>query len=84
MKNVLVCFGVVFLVAGCMTIQEKNSKQSCELLNIALSESGDLAPAWYENAGVVLQECGYKDGNERGELAACYADRVNDHTKVCK
>ena len=69
----VVCTAV--LLAGCVMAPLPKVISACSLLDIASNESGDLAPAWYVNAGEILEACGYPNAKANAENAACHADK---------
>lgn len=72
-------------LSGCTVVPAATAHRACELLNIASSEA-DLAPAWYTEAGDVLERCGHKNARAEGETRACYADSRNGYrdSKECE
>lgn len=55
---------------------------TCDILAIAFDE-GQFAPAWYTEAGLILNKCGYDNAIDLGEYKACSTERMMDNTKVC-
>lgn len=72
-------------LSGCTVVPAATAHRACELLNIASSEA-DLAPAWYIDAGTVLERCGRENARAEGELRACFADARNGYrdSKECE
>lgn len=71
MKFIL--FFLAALVVGCTVVPTGTAHRACELLQTA-SEEADLAPAWYLQAGDVLELCGQPDARAVGEYRACAAE----------
>ena len=59
--------------------------RACVLLQTATTEA-DLAPAWYNEAGVVLARCGHPDAIAGGKVRACFAEARNGYrnSKECE
>lgn len=64
-------------------IRKEDQFKACELLTIALDESGDLAPAWYSNAGAAISKCGNVKAQLYGDYKACLANRRDDTSINC-
>lgn len=73
------------VLAGCTVVPAATALSACELLQTAASEA-DLAPAWYIDAGTVLERCGRENARAEGELRACFADARNGYrdSKECE
>lgn len=65
-------------VAGCTVVPAGTANRACELIQIAVSEA-DMAPAWYVEAGTVLERCGRENGRAEGEVRACFASARNGY-----
>lgn len=65
-------------MAGCTVVPAGVANRACELLQIAVSEA-DMAPAWYLEAGRVLESCGKPDAQAEGAAKACYAEARNGY-----
>ena len=65
-------------MSGCTVIPAGTAHKACELLQIAASEA-DLAPAWYIDAGLVLESCGKPEARAEGEARACFAEARNGY-----
>lgn len=62
-------------LVGCAVVPLPAHQQMCRALDIALNESGDLAPAWYTTAGAASEDaCGDETGRGRGAIHACLAE----------
>lgn len=72
-------------LTGCTVVPVGTAHRACELLQTAASEA-DLAPAWYIDAGTVLERCGRENARAEGELRACFADARNGYrdSKECE
>jgi hypothetical protein len=72
-------------LSGCTVVPAATAYQACELLQTASSEA-DLAPAWYSEAGKVLERCGDENALAQGEVRACYAEARNGYrdSKECE
>ena len=72
-------------LSGCTVVPAATAYQACELLQTAASEA-DLAPAWYIDAGTVLERCGRENARAEGDLRACFADARNGYrdSKECE
>lgn len=72
-------------LGGCTVVPAATAHRACELLEIATMEA-DLAPAWYIDAGVVLDRCGRPDAVAEGKARACYAEARNGYrdAKECE
>lgn len=84
MKSIAVIL-CALAMAGCTVVPAATALSACELLQIASSEA-DLAPAWYIEAGAVLERCGRENARAEGELRACFADARNGYrdSKDCE
>lgn len=69
-------------LAGCAVVPLKTAHVACTTIDIALVEA-DMAPAWYLDAGKVLEACGVARARDRAESAACEAERRNGHVQEC-
>ncbi|WP_416406547.1 hypothetical protein RCH27_08695 [Paracidovorax citrulli] len=72
MKSFAIAVCAALALSACTVVPTSTAHQACTLLQIATSEA-DLAPAWYIDAGAVLEQCGQKDARAEGERRACYA-----------
>lgn len=72
-------------LAGCTVVPAGTAHSACELLQTAASEA-DLAPAWYIEAGAVLERCGRENARAEGDLRACFAEARNGYrdSKDCE
>lgn len=72
-------------LTGCTVVPAGTANRACELLQIASSEA-DLAPAWYSEAGAVLERCGRENARAEGEVRACFAEARNGYrdSKECE
>ena len=76
MKVVKIALAVAaVLLSGCTVVPYKTTYQTCQLLDIAIKESNELAPGWYIEAGSILETCGDPTGPARAEFTACFADK---------
>lgn len=66
------------LLAACTTVPLPTAQKACELLDIASAEA-DLAPAWYRDAGEVLEACGVKDAKAVADERTCAAQKRNGY-----
>lgn len=71
MKYILIMAAAA--LAGCTIVPAGTAHSACELLQIAAVEA-DLAPAWYLEAGVVLEHCGQEGAIADGKVRACAAE----------
>lgn len=69
----LLAVAAVVALAGCVAVPAGTAYSACRLLEIASSEA-DLAPAWYAEAGTVLEGCGVQDARANGDRRACFAE----------
>lgn len=76
-RGVLVSVAIV-LLSGCTVVPMGTAHRTCELLQIA-SDEADLAPAWYLDAGAVLERCGRMDARAEAEAKACFASARNGY-----
>lgn len=76
MKSILTL--AVAALAGCTIVPAGTAHLSCELLQTAAIEA-DLAPAWYLEAGVVLERCGHDGAIAAGKVRACFAEARNGY-----
>lgn len=72
MKSILIAVCAALALSGCTIVPKSTAQQACRLLEVAASEA-DMAPAWYTEAGAVLEQCGQKDARADGERRACFA-----------
>lgn len=84
MKNTLF-IAVLVALAGCTVVPAGTAHNACELIQIASSEA-DLAPAWYTEAGTILERCGRENALAEGEVRACFASARNGYrdSKECE
>jgi len=66
------------LLTGCSVVPASTSHSACELLQTA-SDEGDLAPAWYLQAGEVLERCGKPGAKAEAAVKACFASARNGY-----
>ena len=85
MKTIALILAAAALLAGCTVVPTGTAHSACELLQTAASEA-DLAPAWYIEAGAVLERCGRENARAEGELRACFASARNGYrdSKDCE
>lgn len=85
MKTIALILAAAALLAGCTVAPAGTANRACELLQTAASEA-DLAPAWYIDAGTVLERCGRENARAEGELRACFAEARNGYrdSKECE
>ena len=81
MKTAIALIAACAFLTGCVVVPSS----ACALLEIA-HEEAQLAPAWYIEAGRVLEACRKPDARAKAELRACYADRWNGYktTEECE
>ena len=65
-------------MTGCVIVPASTARSACEMLAIA-SDEADLAPAWYINAGEVLEACGHPHARASGAERACYSEARNGY-----
>lgn len=53
-------------------------KKACDVLAIAFDEA-QMAPAWYTQAGEVLESCGMSGAREEAIQKSCYAEAWNGY-----
>ena len=84
MKSILTLL-VAAAITGCTVVPTGTAHRACELLQIA-SDEADLAPAWYLDAGALLERCGRPDARAEAEAKACYASARNGYrdSKECE
>ncbi|QIL80824.1 hypothetical protein G7047_29305 [Diaphorobacter sp. HDW4A] len=85
MKRILLLIAIAVALigmSGCTVVPAQSAASGCRLLNIALDEA-DMASAWYEEAGDVLEECGMTDARERAAFKACLKDLQDEGTRAC-
>lgn len=72
-------------MGGCAMVPTGTARQTCELLQTA-SDEADMAPAWYIQAGEVLERCGKPGARAEAEAKACYAEARNGYrdSKECE
>lgn len=73
----------VALLAGCTVVPASTTRQACSLLQTA-SDEADMAPAWYLQAGVLLEQCGHQDARTEAAYKACQASRRAGIDKDCE
>jgi hypothetical protein len=78
----LAALAALLWLAGCTVVPASTAQRACELIEIASGEA-DLAPAWYADAGTVLERCGVQRARAVGEYRACMADKRNGYTAEC-
>lgn len=71
---------IVMLTAcsGFKVIPNYEYAQLCNAVNIAQDEA-QLAPAWHENAGYMLERCGIPGAKVKGQYKACIMDAMNGY-----
>ena len=74
---------LVLLAIKLLIINQIHRLQLCQHIAIAFDESGDLAPAWYESAGELLEGCGKTNTVLEGMHKSCIASRINDVSINC-
>ena len=81
----MICLAAALALSACSVVPVGTVHQACGLLQIA-SDEGDLAPAWYIEAGGVLARCGKKDAQGEGERKACFASARSGYrdSKECE
>lgn len=67
-----------FALTGCTIVPYPHATKACELLNIASNEA-DLAPAWYREAGEVLEACGVPEAKKDADERTCAAQKRNGY-----
>lgn len=72
MKNSAIAVSAALALSACTVVPTGTAHQACRLLQIAASEA-DMAPAWYIDAGSVLERCGQPDARAEAERKACFA-----------
>lgn len=72
MKSISIAVCAVLALSGCTIVSKSTAQQACRLLEVAVSEAV-MAPAWYTEAGAVLEQCGQQGARADGERRACYA-----------
>lgn len=84
MKTTLL-IALTVALAGCTVVPTGTAHNACELIQIASSEA-DLAPAWYTEAGAILERCGRENAFAEGEVRACFASARNGYrdSKECE
>lgn len=76
--EIALILAITAVAAGCTVVPAGTANRACELLQTAASEA-DLAPAWYTEAGAVLERCGRETARAEGELRACFAEARNGY-----
>lgn len=71
------------LLAGCTVVPASTTRQACSLLQTA-SDEADMAPAWYLQAGALLEQCGHQDARPEAAYKACQASRRAGIEKDCE
>ena len=71
------------LLAGCTVVPASTARQACSLLQTA-SDEADMAPAWYLQAGALLEQCGHQDARTEADYKACQASRRGGIEKDCE
>ena len=84
MKPILIILAAAAL-AGCTIVPASTAHSACELLQTASTES-DLAPAWYLQAGEVLEVCGQDRAKADAAVRTCFAEARNGYrdSKECE
>ncbi|MDT0138095.1 hypothetical protein [Acidovorax sp. PRC11] len=72
MKSISIAVCAALALSGCTIVPTGPAQQACRLLQVASSEA-DMAPAWYIDAGAVLERCGQQGARADGERRACFA-----------
>jgi len=73
----------VALLAGCTVVPASTARQACSLLQTA-SDEADMAPAWYLQAGALLEQCGHQDARTDADYKACQASRRAGFDRDCE
>lgn len=74
MKAKALLIAALAALTGCAVVPLPEYHQMCSLLDIAIRETDDLAPAWFTTAGALRTDfCGDPTGRAKGEYMACHA-----------
>lgn len=66
-------------LAACTVMPTSTADQACELLEIAFTESNNLAPGWYISTGEILEACKVPDAKALAKEKACEANKWNGY-----
>ena len=75
---VAIVAGAAVACTGCTVVPTGTAYRTCELLEIT-SDEADMAPAWYLDAGVVLERCGRTNARAEVDTKACFASARNGY-----
>lgn len=78
MKPLAVAVLVIAALSGCTLIPAPTARSACDLLQTA-SDEADLAPAWYVQAGEVLEHCGKRGAKAEAAMKACFSSARNGY-----
>lgn len=81
--DIIVTGALVLALIASVYARDDKAKQSCRLLDTALSEA-EMSEAWYIDAGRALKRCGFDDATERAAGKACHARRRGGSTESCQ
>lgn len=78
MKTIALTLAAAVALSGCTVVPATTAHRACELLQTA-SDEADLAPAWYLQAGEVLERCGKPDAKAEAAVKDCFASARNGY-----
>jgi hypothetical protein len=74
----IVALAAAVAMSGCTVVPAPTAHRACELVQTA-SDEADLAPAWYLQAGEVLERCGKPRAKADAAVKACFASARNGY-----